>query len=102
MAQERGERMTQAQRVAGTLLVIGLADGSITTRRDAERRVLAVLNELGYVDAQGRELDQRFFSSLTEPVLDVLSTLGLWRSRGRRRAVPPSDAIRAIVRLALR
>lgn len=96
------QRMTDVQRIAGTVLVIGLADGSITSRRDAERQVLEVVNELGYTDAQGRELDQRWFVSLTEPVLDVLEALGLWRSAGRRREVPPTDGIRAIARLALR
>jgi hypothetical protein len=54
------------------------------------------------VDPQGRELDRRWFSSLTEPVLDVLEALGLWRSDGRRRDVPPTDAIRVIARLALK
>ena len=83
-------------------MAIGLADGSITTRRDADRQVIDVLNELGYVDSQGRELDQRWFTSLTEPVLDVIDALGLWRANGRRRDVPPTDAVRAIVRLALR
>ena len=51
-------------------IAIGLADGSITTQRDAERQVIEVLSELGYVDSQGRELDQRWLMSLTEPVLD--------------------------------
>ena len=96
------QRMTDGQRVASTVLVIGLADGSITTRRDAERQVIDVLNELGYADPQGRELDQRWFSSLTEPVLDVLEALGLWRLGRRRRDVPPTDAIRVIARLALK
>ena len=41
------QRMTDGQRVAATVFVIGLADGSIATRRDAERRVLDLLNELG-------------------------------------------------------
>ena len=95
------QRMTEGQRVASTIFVIGLADGSITTRRDAEGQVLDLLNELGYVDAQGRELDQRWFSALTEPVLDVLEMLGLWRSGRRRRDVPPTDAVRLIARLAL-
>jgi hypothetical protein len=96
------QRMTDGQRVASTVFVIGLADGSITTRRDAERQVIDVLTELGYVDPQGRELDRRWFSSLTEPVLDVLGAVGLWSSRGRRRDVPPTDAVRAIARLALK
>jgi hypothetical protein len=96
------QRMTDGQRVASTIFAIGLADGSITTRRDAERQVIDVLNELGYVDSQGRELDQRWFMSLTEPVLDVLDALGLWRAGGRRRDVPPTAAVRAIARLALR
>lgn len=96
------QRMTDGQRVAGTVLAIGLADGSITTRRTAERQVLGVLGELGYVDAQGRQLDHRWFLSLTEPVLDVLDTLGLWRSNGRRPDIPPADAVCAIARLALR
>jgi len=96
------QRMTDGQRVASTIFAIGLADGSITTRRDAERQVIDVLNELGYVDSQGQELDQRWFTSLTEPVLDVLDPLGLWRAGGRRRDVPPTAAVRAIARLALR
>ena len=96
------QRMTDGQRVASTIFAIGLADGSITTRRDAERQVIDVLNELGYVDPQGRELDQRWFTSLTEPVLDVLYALGLWRAGRRRRDVPPTSAVRAIARLALR
>lgn len=96
------QRMTDVQRIAGTTLLIGLADGSVTTRRDAEGQVLEVVNELGYVDASGRELDQRWFSSLTEPVLDVLYALGLWVLDGLRRDVPPTEAIREIARLALR
>jgi hypothetical protein len=96
------QRMTDGQRVASTVLAIGLGDGSITTRRDAERQVIDLLNELGYVDSQGRELDRRWFSSLTEPVLDVLEALGLWRSDGRRRDIPPTAAVRTIARLALR
>lgn len=96
------QRMTDGQRVAATVLVIGLADGSITTRRDAERQVIDVLNELGYIDPQGRELDRRWFSALTEPVLDVLEALGLWRADGRRRDVPPTDVVRVIARLALK
>ena len=96
------QRMTEGQRVASTALVIGLADESITTRREAEGQVLELLNELGYVDAQGRELDHRWFSALTEPVLDVLEVLGLWRSGRRRRDVPPTDAVRLIARLALK
>ncbi|MGC5224835.1 plasmid pRiA4b ORF-3 family protein [Micromonospora sp. DT81.3] len=96
------QRMTDGQRVAGTILVIGLADGTITTRREAESQVIDILNELGYIDPQGRELDRPWFSSLTEPVLEVLDALGLWRSDGRRRDVPPSDAVRFIARLALK
>ncbi len=95
------QRMTDGQRVASTIFAIGLADGSITTRRDAEHEVLGTLSELGYVDPQGRELDQRWFSSLTEPVLDVLEPLGLWRSDGRRRNIPPTGALRAVAGLAL-
>lgn len=63
--------------------------------------MINVLNELGYIDPQGRELDQRWFSPLTEPVLDVLEALGLWRADGRRRDVPPSDVVRVIAHLAL-
>ncbi|MFH8249502.1 plasmid pRiA4b ORF-3 family protein [Microbacterium sp. B2969] len=96
------QRMTDSQRVASTALVIGLADESISSRRDAERQVLDLVNELGYVDAQGRELDQRWFRSLTEPVLEVLEQLGLWRLDGRRRDIPPTDAVRAIAHLALK
>lgn len=96
------QRMTDGQRVAGTLLVIGLADGSVTTRLDAERRVIGTLTGLGYADSQGHELDQRWFPALTEPVLQVLEALGLWRSGGRRRDVPATEAIRAIARLALK
>ena len=96
------QRMTDGLRVASTTFVIGLADGSITTRRDAERQVIDLLNELGYVDPQGRELDRHWFPDLTQPSLDVLDLLGLWRSDGRRRDVPPTDAVRIIARLALR
>lgn len=95
------QRMTEGQRIASTVFVIGLADGSIVTRRDAERRVIGILGELGYVDPQGRELDHRWFSSLTEPVLTVLEVLGLWRSGHRRRDIPPTDAVRVIASLAL-
>ncbi|MGC5171646.1 plasmid pRiA4b ORF-3 family protein [Microbacterium sp. DT81.1] len=96
------QRMTEGQRAASTIFAIGVADASITTRRDAERQVIDLLNELGYVDSQGRELDQRWFTSLTEPVLDVLDALGLWRAAGRRRDVPATAAVRAIARFALR
>jgi hypothetical protein len=96
------QRMTDGQRIASTLFVIGLADGSITTRRDAERQVIDILTDLGYRDPQGRELDRRWFTSLTEPVLEVLDALGLWRAGGRRRDVPATAAVRAIARLALR
>ncbi|MFH8249506.1 hypothetical protein ACH3VR_03965 [Microbacterium sp. B2969] len=85
-----------------TAFVIGLADGSISSRRDAERHVLDLVNELGYVDSQGRELDQRWFRSLTEPVLYVFEPIGLWRLDGRRRDIPPTDAVRAIAHLALK
>ena len=96
------QRMTDGQRVASMIFVLGLADGSITTRSDAERVVTGILNDLGYVDAQGRELDRRWFASLTKPVLDVLDALGLWREGGRHRDVPATAAVRAIARLALR
>ncbi|HAQ59677.1 MAG TPA: hypothetical protein DCR63_04380 [Microbacterium sp.] len=58
--------------------------------------MIDLLNELGYVDPQSRELDQRWFTSLAEPVLDVLDALGLWRAGGRRRDVPATAAVRAI------
>lgn len=96
------QRMTDVGRTAGTLLVLGLADGSITTRGDAEHQVIGILNDLGYVDAEGRELDRRWFLGLTEPVLDALDALGLWRSDGRRRDVAASAGVRAIARLALK
>lgn len=63
--------------------------------------MIGILNELEYVDPHGRELDHRWFSSLTQPVLDVLEALGLWRL-GRRRDVPPTDAVRVIACLALK
>lgn len=96
------QRMTDGQRIASTILAIGLADGSVTRRRDAERQVIGILNELGYADSQGRPLDQRWFSSLTEPVMEVFGALGLWRSEGRGRDVPVTGAVRAIACLALK
>ncbi|MBN9194013.1 plasmid pRiA4b ORF-3 family protein [Microbacterium sp.] len=96
------QRMTEGQRVAGTIFVLGLADGTITSRRDAERTVVETLTALGYVDREGRDIDVRSFSGLVDPVLDVLRTLGLWRVNGRSRDVPPSAGVRAIARRALR
>jgi hypothetical protein len=96
------QRMTDGQRIASTILAIGLADGSVTRRRDGERQVIGILNELGYADSQGRLLDQRWFSSLTEPVMEVFGALGLWRSEGRGRDVPVTGAVRAIACLALK
>ncbi|MBN9187419.1 MAG: hypothetical protein J0I62_02820, partial [Microbacterium sp.] len=96
------QRMTEGQRAAGPIFVLGLADGTITSRRDAERTVVETLTALGYVDREGRDIDVRSFSGLVDPVLDVLRTLGLWRVNGRSRDVPPSAGVRAIARRALR
>ena len=96
------QRMSDGQCLASTILMIGLADGSITERRDAERQVIDTLNEMGLGDSEGRELDRRWFPSLTEPVLDVLETLGLWRLGRRRRDVPATDGVGKIARLALK
>lgn len=95
------QRMTEGQKDASTALLLGIADGTISSPRQAERQVLGLLGELGYVDSQGAALTGRWYDALTEPVGDVLSTMGLWLVRGEGDAVP-SRGLRAIARLALK
>lgn len=95
------QRLTDTQRLASALLVLGIADGSITTRGEAERSVLWKLDELGYSHRDGRPMDWHTFAALVDPVLDVLITLGLWGGREHRRSAPVSDAMRTFARMAL-
>lgn len=95
------QRMNDVERMAGTLLVLGLADGTISTHADAERAVLDVLNGCGYRDPDGGPLGSRWFYWLTEPVREALYTLGLWPARGPRKE-PPSITMQRFARLALR
>ncbi len=95
------QRMTEGQQDASTALLLGIADGTISTPRQAERRILGLLGELGYVDSQGDALTGRWYDALTEPVIGVLGTMGLWRVWGTGVAVP-NRALRAIARLALK
>ncbi|WP_165063863.1 plasmid pRiA4b ORF-3 family protein [Marisediminicola senii] len=90
------QEMLDVRRKAGTLLTLGLADGGITVRSDAERHVVGALTEIGYADGECRPLQPKRFGALVAPVLDVLGTLGLWRT-----PAPPDDALRALARLAL-
>lgn len=94
------QRMTEGQATASTLLVLGIADGSISGPREAEERVLRLLTELGYADADGQPLGMQWFYGLTAPVRDVLDTLGLWADARRERQ--PSAALRSFARAALR
>ena len=96
------QRMTDARRSAGMLLVIGIADGSVSSPNDMVDAVIGGLNELEYVDSTGRPLDNSWFHGLAEPTFDVLRTLGLWRDEGFAAGAPPSDALRRFARLALR
>lgn len=96
------QRMSEAQRTAGTLLVISTADGSLSSPLDAVDVAIGGLNELEYVSSEGQPVDHRWFHGLTEPVLDVLRTLGLWRDHRFGADEPPSDALRRFARLALR
>lgn len=95
------QRMTDGQRIASTFLILGIADGSISTRRDAERTVLGALNDIGFAAQDGSPLDRRWCGALVEPVLDVLLTLGLWRGKGYIRETPPTAALRTLACRAL-
>lgn len=95
------QRMTEGQQDASTALLLGIADGTISSRRHAERQVLGLLTELGYVDQNGAALTGRWVEALTEPVLGVLEVMGLWRGRGQGSTVP-SRALRCIARLSLK
>lgn len=96
------QRMSESHRAAGALLVLGIADGTVSTRDDAERVVLTGLEALGFTDADGRAPDRRWFPTLTEPVWEVLRALGLWKGADRRVDAPPTAALRAVARAALR
>ena len=96
------QRMSETQRIAGTLLVLGIADGTVSTRDDAERVVLTGLEALGFTDTAGHAPDRRWFPSLTEPVQEVLRPLGLWQGADRRVAPEPGVTLRAFARAALR
>lgn len=94
------QRMTDDQALAGTLLVIGVADGSVHGPADAQRTVLDTLSAMGARDADGLTLDDRWFYGLTEPVRDVLHVLGLWNLWQDR--FGPSPGLRLLARRALR
>ncbi len=95
------QRMTDGQRDASTALVLGIADGTISSHRDAERQVIGLLTELGYVDSQGDPLTPRWFDALTQPVFDTFHTMGQWNV-WREEPYTPTAALRAIARLALK
>jgi hypothetical protein len=95
------QRMTEGQAIAGTLLALGIADASISTRDSATYTVLGMMNELGYADQEGRPLDERWFHALTAPVLAVFSVLGLWQGIAGQDE-PPTQAMQLVARLALR
>jgi len=95
------QRMHDADRIASIVFVLGIADGTIATRKDAEDLVLGVLTEIGYADPSGNQFHRQWFWWLTERVRAVLMTAGLWGGRGRFDA-PPNDAVRMLARAALR
>jgi hypothetical protein len=95
------QRMPDADRIASTVLVVGLADGTIGSPEEAAELVLDVLSELGYADPSGAALDGRWFWWLTEKVRAVLMTAGLWGMRGGVDE-SPSAAVRMLARAALR
>ncbi|GAA3754686.1 hypothetical protein GCM10022240_04670 [Microbacterium kribbense] len=95
------QRMDEAQQLACTTFVLGIADGSISRQDDGAALVFEIVNGFGYTDEQGMPLDKRWYFALTEPARSVLNTLGLRRSPLDASAAP-SDALRRFARLALR
>ena len=95
------QRMRDLDRLASTLLMLGLADGTITSSEDAEDFVVGIVSDMGYADPSGAELGPRWFWWLTENARAVLMTLGLWGMRGGMDD-PPSEQLRIFARAALR
>jgi hypothetical protein len=95
------QRMTDGQKDASTALVLGIADGTISSHSDAESHVIGLLTELGYVDSQGDPLTPRWFDALTQPVFGTFHAMGLW-NLWRAEPYAPTEALRAIARLALK
>ncbi|QAY59519.1 plasmid pRiA4b ORF-3 family protein [Microbacterium protaetiae] len=95
------QRMDDAERIASVVLVLGLADGTFTTSDEARAAVVDIVNGFGYRDQDGRQLDRYWFRPLTRSVQDVLTVVGLWRWVPGGEA-PPTDALRAFARMALR
>ncbi len=96
------QRMTEVERAACVGLAIALADGSVSSRREAEEHAAWILSELGYVDPEGGMLDRRSGAALSAPLTTALEPIGLWRIGHRRRDVAAADGHRALARLALR
>lgn len=98
------QKLSEQELLASTMLVLGLAGGSISTPDDAQRAVLGLLDDLGFAEPDGSPLDARWYYWLTAPVRDVLHLLGLWPGRVYLRAPAPnpSDALRHFARQALR
>lgn len=96
------QRMTDVERAACVGLAIALADGSVSSRREAEEYSAWILRDLGYVDADGGTLDRRAGAAVSAPLTSALEPIGLWRVGHRRRDSAVTDAHRALARLALR
>ncbi|MFT4136999.1 plasmid pRiA4b ORF-3 family protein [Microbacterium sp.] len=93
------QRMDDSVRIGSTALVLGLADGTVTTRADGADAVIGLLDGLGYGRSDGKPLDEWWLRPATAEVLDVLRRMGLWRALFDDD--PPTDALRAFARLAL-
>lgn len=94
------QRQTDVERLAGTLLVLGLADGSISARSDAATVVMEGLARFGVVEADGIPVRALWFRELTDPVLTVFEALGgPWTGRWD---APASEDMRAFARAALK
>lgn len=96
------QRMTDVERAACVSVAIALADGSVSTRDDAEEHAAWILSDLGYVQADGGMVDRRSGAAVIAPLTTALQPVGLWRWDYRRRDVAVSDAHRVLARLALR
>lgn len=95
------QRLDDARKVACTVFVLGIADGTMSTTDDSAGPVVDIVNGFGYRDQHGMPLDDLWFYALTEPVRSVLTTMGMWPHLGFAHDTP-SDGVRAFARLALR
>ncbi len=96
------QRMSEHHRLASTLLVLALADGSVSTDAEGEEHVLAVLYDLGWVTEDGAPLDSRWYRDLTAPVRDTLRAFGFWGVWLEDEPRPAIEDVRRFARRALR